>query len=83
MPTLPLNQSTDSADDPVYRQPQVVRIGNLTFPSVVDLKFGVTVLADLFARVGISDRIETERAFHRGFFWVNSKTFFPVGICFI
>ena len=83
IPPLPLNQSTHPADGPVYRQFQIVWISKHTFPPVFDLKFGVAVRTDFFTWIGIRERIETERAFHREFFWVNSKTFFLAGTCII
>jgi hypothetical protein len=83
IPPLPLNQPTIPADGSLYRQSQVVWIGKHTFPSVVDLKFGLAIRTDIFTRFGIRDWIETERAFHIGLFWVNSKTFFLEGTCFI
>jgi hypothetical protein len=61
-----LNQTTHPADGPVYRQFQIVWIDKHTFPSVVDLKFGLAFRTDSFPRIGISDRIETERAFQNG-----------------
>ena len=83
VPPLPLNQSTDSANGSVYWQSQVVWIGKYTFPSVVDLKFDVAIRTDSFTRVGISDRIMAERAFHKRHCLVNSRTFLPAGTCFI
>jgi hypothetical protein len=79
----PLNQSTHPADGFIYRHSQFAWIDKHTFPSVVDLKFGLAIQIDFSAWIGTSDRIETERAFYSGLFWVNSKIFFPEGTCLI
>lgn len=83
IPSILLNQSTYTADGSVYRQFQFVWIGKHTFTFVVDLKFSLPFRTDFFTWIGIIDLILAEWVFHRGFFWVNSKTFFRAGICFM